>query len=154
VEDDFAVLVDFWTLRSALSTSDIIDGEKGVECRCELLTFLTVALTIDCGGLNAMFPRIKRLSVLILSLTVFACLGLKAESQPQNDAMPPLAGLKKLDYTRSAEGRASDDMGYSALRDFINACKAYSRGLSVLPNFHEPVISWHSTEFPRSAIGF
>jgi len=32
-------------------------------------------------------------------------------------------------------------MGYSALRGFMNACQAYSRGLNVLPNFHEPVLT-------------
>src|SRR5208337_2300300 len=54
---------------------------------------------------------------------------------------PLLDTLKAIDYTRATEGEESDAMGYSALREFINACQTYSRGLSVLPNFHEPVLT-------------
>jgi S1-C subfamily serine protease len=88
-----------------------------------------------------MFPRIKRSAILLLSLTILTCLGLKAGSQLQNEAAPPLERLKTIDYTRVTDGKESDAMGYSALRDFINASQAYSRGLSVLPNFHEPVLT-------------
>ena len=88
-----------------------------------------------------MIPRSNRSAVLILSLTIFACLALKAGSQPQNEAKPLLDTLKAIDYTRATEGEESDAMGYSALREFINACQTYSRGLSVLPNFHEPVLT-------------
>jgi S1-C subfamily serine protease len=88
-----------------------------------------------------MFPRIKRSAALLLSLTILACLGLKAESQLQNEEAPPLERLKTIDYTKATDGKGSDAMGYSALREFINACQAYPRGLSVLPNFHEPVLT-------------
>ena len=88
-----------------------------------------------------MFPRTKRSAVLILGLTIFACVGLKARSQPQIEATPSLETLKTIDYTRARDGNESDAMGYADLRDFINACQAYSRGLGVLPNFHEPVLT-------------
>lgn len=141
MEDDFAARVVFCTLRSALSTSDIADGERGVECRCELLTFLTVAVTIDCGGSKAMFPTSKRSSVFVLSLTILVCLGSQAGSQPQNEVTPRLERLKTINYAPATDGKESDAIGYSALRDFINASQAYSSGLSVLPNFHEPVLT-------------
>src|SRR5208337_2509085 len=114
---------------------------KEVGCHHEVLTILAAAVTFDRGGLKAMIPRSNRSAVLILSLTIFACLALKAGSQPQNEAKPLLDTLKAIDYTRATEGEESDAMGYSALREFINACQTYSRGLSVLPNFHEPVLT-------------
>jgi S1-C subfamily serine protease len=49
--------------------------------------------------------------------------------------------LKAINYTQVTGGSESDAMGCSALRDFINASQAYSRGLSVLPSFHEPVLT-------------
>jgi S1-C subfamily serine protease len=76
-----------------------------------------------------------------MGLTIFACLGLKARSQSPNEATPSLETLRKIDYARATDAKESDAMGYSALRDFINACQAYSRGLGVLPNFHEPVLT-------------
>ncbi|HZV89181.1 MAG TPA: serine protease [Candidatus Binatus sp.] len=88
-----------------------------------------------------MFPKAKRSAVLILGLTIFACLGLKARSQPQIEATPSLETLKTIDYTRAGDGNESDAIGYAKLRDFINACQAYSSGLGVLPNFHEPVLT-------------
>jgi len=36
-------------------------------------------------------------------------------------------------------------MVYSALRDLVNACQAHSRGLTVLPNFREPVLDQGDT---------
>jgi len=72
---------------------------------------------------------------------MFACLGLKARSQPQNQATPSLETLKTIEYTRATDGKETDAMGYAELRDFINACQAYSKGLGVLPNFHEPVLT-------------
>lgn len=88
-----------------------------------------------------MFPRAKRSAVLILCATILACVGLKAGNQPQIEARLPLDTLRTIDYARVADDKESDAMGYADLRDFINACQAYSRGLGVLPNFHEPVLT-------------
>ncbi|MGB2676739.1 MAG: hypothetical protein WAN12_06625 [Candidatus Acidiferrum sp.] len=72
-----------------------------------------------------MFPRSKRSAVLILALAIFVGLASKAGSQPPNDAIPSLATLKIIDYTRTTEDKQSDAMGHSALRDFVNECQAY-----------------------------
>jgi S1-C subfamily serine protease len=85
--------------------------------------------------------RTKRSAFLILGLTIVAGLGAKAGSRSPNDAMPSLETLKTVDYTRAANDKQGDAMGYAALRDFINACQAYSRGVNALPNFHEPVLT-------------
>jgi S1-C subfamily serine protease len=88
-----------------------------------------------------MLPRTKRSALLILGLTIFAGLESMAGGRASNDAMPSLETLKTLDYTRAGNDKQRDAMGSSALLDFINACEAYSRGLNVLPNFHEPVLT-------------
>jgi S1-C subfamily serine protease len=85
--------------------------------------------------------RTKRSAFLILSLTIIAGFGANAGRRPSNDAMPSLETLKAVDYARAADDKQGDAMGYSALRDFINACQVYSRGVNVLPNFHEPVLT-------------
>lgn len=88
-----------------------------------------------------MLPGMKRSTVLVLGLTIFACLGSKAGIQTQNEATPSLETLETFDYMRATDGKESDAMAYSALREFVNACQAYSKGLAVLPNFHEPVLT-------------
>lgn len=88
-----------------------------------------------------MFPRTKRLPLFILAVTIYVCLGSKAGSQPQNEAMPSLETLKTVNYTRSADDKQSGAMGYSALNALINACRAYSRGLTALLDYHEPVMT-------------
>src|SRR5260370_20313910 len=88
-----------------------------------------------------MFPRTKQLVAFLLGPIIFAGLASKAGSRSPNEAMPSLETLKTVDYTRAVDDKQSDAMGYSALRDFVNACQAYLRGLSVLPAFREPVLT-------------
>ena len=99
------------------------------------------AVSIDSGRGMTMFPRTKQSTVLFLGLAIFAGLASKAGSRPPDDAIPSLSTLRTIDYTRTTDGKQSDAMGYSALRDFVNACRAYSKGINVLPNFHEPVLT-------------
>jgi S1-C subfamily serine protease len=88
-----------------------------------------------------MFPRTKPLAFLVLCLVMSASVGSKAGSQPSNVAMPSLETLKTVDYTRASSDEQSEGMAYSALRDLVNACQAHLRGLTVLPNFREPVLT-------------
>jgi S1-C subfamily serine protease len=88
-----------------------------------------------------MLASTKQSAVLILSLTVLASLASPAGSRPLDDAIPSLETLKTVKYTPSADDKQIDAMGYSALNEFINACKAYSSGLTVLRTFHEPVLT-------------
>jgi len=94
------------------------------------------------GVSKAMFPKTNQYSALLmLGLIVFFGVGSRVASLPTNDTTPSLETLKLIDYTRVADDKQIDAMGYSALKDFINACQAYSRGLAVLPSFHEPILT-------------
>ena len=53
----------------------------------------------------------------------------------------PLETLKGIDYTKSLNEKEADEIDYSALQKFINACRAYSTGIAVLPNLHAPVLT-------------
>lgn len=86
-----------------------------------------------------MFRNTTRSTALILGAAVLLGLATKVESQPPNDAMPSLQALKTVDYTRAANDEQKAAVGYSTLREFVDACEAYSRGLSILPGFREPV---------------
>lgn len=54
-------------------------------------------------------------------------------------ALPSLQTLKSLDYLKVETDRQSDPMGYAELEEFISACQVYSKGINVLPRFHEPI---------------
>jgi S1-C subfamily serine protease len=88
-----------------------------------------------------MSSRARRLVLTVLGLTIFTNIGLQAGNPPPNDAPPSLDTLKTVDYTPSANAEQDDVIGYSALRVLIDACQTYVRGLGVLPNFHEPVLT-------------
>ena len=88
-----------------------------------------------------MLSSIKRSAFLILGLAILACLASQAGSRPPDDATPSLDPLKTVTYTPSADDKQSDAIGYSALRDLINACRAYSKGLTALLDYHEPVLT-------------
>ena len=79
---------------------------------------------------------------LVLALIILACLqeGVGSKVQDQS-ALPSLESIKGLEYTKAAEDKSSDNMGYSAIRAFIEACQSYAKGHAVLPNFHEPVLT-------------
>jgi S1-C subfamily serine protease len=52
-----------------------------------------------------------------------------------------LGTLKTVTYTPATDFKQGDAMGYSALRELIDACRAYSRGLTALRDYHEPVLT-------------
>jgi S1-C subfamily serine protease len=85
--------------------------------------------------------RIKPMN-LVLALIMLASFqeGIRGKVQDQS-ALPSLDSLKGLEYTKATEDKSSDNMGYSAIRAFIEACQSYARGHAVLPNFHEPVLT-------------
>lgn len=88
-----------------------------------------------------MQPRTTKISFLTLGVTILAGLGSVAGSRSLNDAKPSLANIRAIDYERSASPEQIDAMDFTALRDLINACQAYSKGLRLLPNFREPVLT-------------
>jgi S1-C subfamily serine protease len=56
-------------------------------------------------------------------------------------AIPSLQTLKLLDYSKAENGKQNDAVGYAELEELINACQTYSKGLDVLPRFHEPILT-------------
>ncbi len=77
--------------------------------------------------------------VLASSLVLLTALVLAAGARPRSDSLPSLQALKSLDYTRATSGKGSAALGYSELWDLRNACEAYSKGVEILPRFHEPI---------------
>jgi len=54
---------------------------------------------------------------------------------------PSFEALKSIQFTRVDAGKQSAPISYSDLFDVIAACRAYSRGLALLPNYHEPILT-------------
>jgi S1-C subfamily serine protease len=89
-----------------------------------------------------MFLKTRELSLVATAFLVFlTLLAAKAESRPSSDPMPSLQAIKVLDYDKVANDNNGGMMGYLALSDVINACETYSKGLEVLPRFHDPILT-------------
>ena len=88
-----------------------------------------------------MLSSIKRSAFLIPGLAILACLASQAGSRPPDDATLSLEALKTVTYTPSADDKQSPAIGYPELRDLINACRSYSKGLTALLDYHEPVLT-------------
>jgi S1-C subfamily serine protease len=86
--------------------------------------------------------RNKPLGVL-LSLGVIALVSLRSKAEgPQGSVtIPSLQVVKLLDYSKAESANPIDALGYAELQELINACKAYSKGVDVLPRFHEPILT-------------
>ncbi len=89
-----------------------------------------------------MSREIRFLHVVLTSLLAFlTALVLAAGALPRSDSRPSLQVLKSLEYTKATDGKASGALGYSELWDLMNACKAYAKGVEILPRFHEPILT-------------
>ena len=86
--------------------------------------------------------RIRHLTM--FSAIGFAALllcGVRSTGQAPGSAPPSLQTLKAVEYTPQ-NGTLQDELvGYAELVSLINSCRAYSKGLSVLPQFHEPILT-------------
>jgi S1-C subfamily serine protease len=84
--------------------------------------------------------KIRRLNVLLTSLFAFlAILVSQAATRPPSDSLPSFQTIKSLEYTKASDHKESGVLGYSELWDLMNACKSYSKGIEILPRFHEPI---------------
>lgn len=84
--------------------------------------------------------KTRRLNVLlILLLALFTSLVLDAGTRPSNDSLPSLRAVKLLLYAKAKTNDGGGALNYSELWDLMNACKAYSKGVEILPHFHEPI---------------
>ena len=89
-----------------------------------------------------MSARNKPLSAfLILGIIVLVSFRSKAEGQQGSVTIPSLQVLRLLDYSKGESANQTDTVGYAELQEVINACKAYSKGVDVLPRFHEPILT-------------
>ena len=82
-----------------------------------------------------------------LGIIIFSMFQPEATGQQSNAAIaiPSLQTLKLLDFSKS-ESKQSDGMDYAELENLISACQTYSKGLDVLPRFHDPILT-------RGAVG-
>jgi hypothetical protein len=49
--------------------------------------------------------------------------------------------LKAAEYTSQNGGAQDELVSYAELVSLINTCRAYAKGISVLPQFHEPILT-------------
>ena len=49
--------------------------------------------------------------------------------------------LKSLDYVKVDVDKSNNTLGYAELRDIMMGCQAYARGISMLPGYHEPIVT-------------
>src|SRR5216683_6547117 len=76
-----------------------------------------------------------------LGLIMLLVYGVGLRSQSSEPVRPSLESLKSIEYTKQSEAGQTEAVGYSELLNIILACRAYSKGLSVLPQFHEPILT-------------
>jgi len=89
-----------------------------------------------------MFLKARELgAIAAVFLVLMTLLAAEAGSRPSSDSIPTFQTIKLLDYVKVANDNNGGMMGYSALSEVINACETYSRGLGLLPRFHEPILT-------------
>jgi S1-C subfamily serine protease len=76
----------------------------------------------------------------MLGTMVLVGLGSKAEEQA-SVTIPSWQAVKLLDYSKGDNNKQTETVGYAELQELINACETYSKGLNVLPRFHEPILT-------------
>jgi S1-C subfamily serine protease len=87
-----------------------------------------------------MSRKIRRLNVLLtLLLALLTSLVLDAGTRAPSDSLPSLQAIKSLPYAKATTINSGGLLNYSELWDLMNACKAYSNGVEILPRFHEPI---------------
>ena len=77
----------------------------------------------------------------LLALVIFAASDSRTESRSVGDDARSLDTLKSLDYAKVENGKTGETVGYFELKNIILACEAYARGVTMLPRFHEPVLT-------------
>src|ERR1700684_1963391 len=85
------------------------------------------------------FGTLLSFSGLVLAALVVT--GAGSRGQSTSGTAPTLASLKGVEYTRQSDGAQSELVSYSELLDLINSCRAYSKGINLLPQFHEPILT-------------
>jgi S1-C subfamily serine protease len=101
---------------------------------------LTLCEALKKAAEENMPPKIRHLSAALTLFLVFsAFFALEAETRSSGESLPTLQTIKLLQYTKATNNKGNGALSYSELWELINACKAYSRGIEILPRFHEPI---------------
>jgi S1-C subfamily serine protease len=86
--------------------------------------------------------RLRHLTRLFaISLVGLLIGGERSLGQSPDSAPPSLQTLKAVEYAPQNGGSQDELVSYAELVSLINSCRAYSKGLSVLPQFHEPILT-------------
>jgi S1-C subfamily serine protease len=80
--------------------------------------------------------RYSKLGLLIL----LAC-SIQSLCQSTDVLVPSLESLKAIKYTEQRAEGQNEVVGYPELLTMITACRAYARGVTILPEFHEPIVT-------------
>ena len=67
--------------------------------------------------------------------------GARSTGQSPGSAPPSLQTLKAVEYTQQNGASQEELVSYAELVSLINSCQAYAKGISVLPQFHEPILT-------------
>jgi S1-C subfamily serine protease len=89
-----------------------------------------------------MSPRLRKLIGFVgLASSVLLMCGVRSPGQSRGSTATPLQALKAVEYTQQDVGGQDELVSYAELLSLFNSCRAYSIGLSVLPQFHEPILT-------------
>ena len=87
-----------------------------------------------------MSRKTRRLNLLLtLLLALVTSIVIDAGTRASSDSLPSLQAVKPLPYAKATSNSIGGALNYSELWDLMNACKAYSKGVEILPRFHEPI---------------
>ena len=83
----------------------------------------------------------RALRLVGLGLLAFLICVPEFNAQPPNSSLPTLATLKSLSFSKVDSAGQTESVNYNDILDVITACKAYARGLGLLPQYHEPILT-------------
>jgi S1-C subfamily serine protease len=76
-----------------------------------------------------------------LGVLIILVSGTLARTQSEMPGLLSLESLKTMHFTKADAGDQAAAPSYSDVSDVIAACRAYSRGLALLPNYHDPILT-------------
>jgi S1-C subfamily serine protease len=79
--------------------------------------------------------------VFAIGLAALLVCGTRSTGQSPASAPPSLQALKGVEYTRQNSPSQDELVSYAELTSLINSCRAYAKGISILPQFHEPILT-------------
>src|SRR5277367_965629 len=83
----------------------------------------------------------RALRLVGLALLAFLVSGPVFNAQPPDSSLPTLETLKSLSFKKVESPGPAEPVNYNDIVDVITASKAYARGLGLLPQYHEPILT-------------